>query len=111
MQVTPVPNIDATPGGDEREDGELEPPLDFGEAYVDYPEYAVLYLSNPGTDDLQIDGVYFEDGSAFYIDDAIFELILEPEEIVEVEVEFDPPEPNQMYEARLTRCIDNLITR
>ncbi len=94
MEVVPVPNIDVTPGGPEVDDGEQEPPVDFGEVYVGYPELYIVQIENTGTDDLEIYEVVFEDESVFWIDDEDVPDVLAPEEIAEVPIEFAPPLPD-----------------
>ncbi|MDP8238513.1 MAG: T9SS type A sorting domain-containing protein [Candidatus Hatepunaea meridiana] len=94
MSITGVPNIDVTPGGDEED----EQPLDFGVVYIDYPQTRNFTIENTGTDDLQVDDVQLEDGSPYWIDGDIFEIILEPEEVIEVEITFNPEDANQRYE-------------
>ncbi|NQU04989.1 MAG: T9SS type A sorting domain-containing protein [Calditrichaeota bacterium] len=97
INVQGIANIDITPGGDELDDA----PLDFGICYIGYSEVLQFTVENVGTESLEVEGVYFIEGTGYSIDDDI-EFVLDPGgDPIVIEVVFEPPEGNRMYEENI----------
>lgn len=97
IDVEGIANIDVTPGGNEFNDEAL----DFGVCYIGYSKSMEISIENTGTEILEIEGVYFIEGSGYSIDEDV-EFILEPDDDpVVLEVKFEPPEGNRLYEENI----------